>query len=86
MKKEKKIKAAGIVMGKMSKCSSMSPRGKLVEVVHGDDMLLAGPRLFVDAVRKSLRKRHDTRDQLMRVKSSCCTEESSGQRKEFEYH
>ena len=69
-------KAAGIVMGKMSKCSFKSLRGKLVGVVHGDDILLAGPRSLVAAARKSLRKRFETReqmmgDQLMRVKSSC---------------
>ena len=29
--------------------------GKLVEAVHGDDILLAGTRSFVDAVRKHLR-------------------------------
>ena len=47
--KEKGIKAAGMVMGKM----------------HGDDILLAGPRSVVDAVRKSERKRHETREQMM---------------------
>ena len=34
-------------------------------VVHGDDIVLAGPRSLVDAVRKSLRKRHETREQVM---------------------
>ena len=54
------IKVAGMVIGKMSKCSVKSPCGKLWGVVHVDDILLAGPRSLVDAVRKSLRKRYDT--------------------------
>ena len=65
MRVEKGIKAAGMVMGKMSKCSFKSPCGKLVGVVHSDDILLAGPRSLVDASRKSLRKRHETREQMM---------------------
>ena len=56
---------AGVVMGKMSMCSFKSPCGKLVGVVHGDDILLAGPRSLVDAARKSLRKRYETREQMM---------------------
>ena len=35
---EKGIKAAGMEMGKMSKCSFKSPCGILVGVVHGDDI------------------------------------------------
>ena len=62
---EKGIKAAGMVVGKMSKGSFKSPREKLVGVVHGDDILLAGPRSLVGAARKSLRKRHETREQMM---------------------
>ena len=53
-----------MVMGKMSN----SPRGKLVGVVHGDDILLAGSRSHVDAVRGSLRKRFETRDQIMKAR------------------
>ena len=74
---EKGIKAAGMVMGEMSKCSFKSPCGKLVEVVHGDDILLSGPRSLVDAVRNSLRKRNEIREQMlgagpkMQVGSSC---------------
>ena len=52
-------------MGKMSMCSFKSPCGKLVGVVHGDDNLLAGPRSLVDAARKTLRKRYETREQMM---------------------
>ena len=52
-------------MGKISKCSFKSPCGKLVGVVHGDDILLAGPTSLVDAARKSLRKRCETREQMM---------------------
>ena len=52
-------------MGKMSKCSFKPPCGKLVRVLHGDDVLLAGPRSLVDAVRKSPRKRFETRKQMM---------------------
>ena len=52
-------------MGKMSKCSTKSPFRKLVGVVHGDDILLARPRSLVDAARKSLRKRYETREQMM---------------------
>ena len=37
----------------------------MVGVVHDDDILLAGPRPLVDAVRKSLRMRYDTREQMM---------------------
>ena len=62
---EKGIKTAGIGMGKMSKCSLRSPCENFVEVVQGDDVLLAGPRSLVDAVRKSLRKRNETREQMM---------------------
>ena len=54
----KASKAAGMVMNKMLRCSFKSPCGKLVGVVHCDDILLRGPRSFVDAVRKSLRNRH----------------------------
>ena len=68
--KERGIKTAGIVMGKMSKCSLKSPCGKLVGVVHGDDTLLAGPRSLVDAARKSLREQM-MGVQLMRVETSC---------------
>ena len=71
---EKGIKAAGIVMGKMSRCSFKSPCGKLVGVVHGDDILLAGPRSLVDAVRKSLRKRCETREQVMGVRPTDASE------------
>ena len=49
----------------MSKCSFKSPCGKLVGVVHGDDILLSGPRSLVDAVRNSLRKRHEIREQML---------------------
>ena len=49
----------------MSTCSFKSPCGKLVGVVHDDDILLAGPRSLVDAVRKSLRKRYETREQMV---------------------
>ena len=36
---EKAIKAAGMVMGKMSKCSFKSPCGKLMGVVRDDDIM-----------------------------------------------
>ena len=62
---EKGIKAAGMVIGGMSKCSFKSPCGKLVGVVHGDDILLLGPRSLVDAVRNSLRKRCEIREQML---------------------
>ena len=58
---ERGIEAAGMVMGKMSKCSFKSSCGKLV----CDDILLAGPRSLVDAARKSLRKRNETQEQVM---------------------
>ena len=57
--------ASGMVMGKMSKCSFKSSCGELVVVVHGDDILLAGPRSLVDAARNSLRKRFETGEQMM---------------------
>ena len=59
------IKAAGMVIGEMLKCSFKSPCGKLVGVVHGDDILLSGPRSLVDAVRNSLRKRYEIREQML---------------------
>ena len=62
---QKRIKAAGMVMGNMPKCSSKSTCGKLVGVVHGDDILLARPRSRVGAVRKCPRKRYETREQMM---------------------
>ena len=62
---QKGIKAAGMVIGEMSKCSFKSPCGKLVGVVHGDDILLSGPRSLVDAVRNSLRKRCEIREQML---------------------
>ena len=52
-------------MGKMSNCSFESPCGKVVGVVHGDDILLSGPRTLADAVRKSPRKRYETREQTV---------------------
>ena len=36
-----------------------------VGVVHGDDILLSGPRSLVDAVRNSLRKRFEIREQML---------------------
>ena len=54
-----------MVIGEMSKCSFKSPCGKLVGVVHGDDILLSGPRSLVDAVRNSLRKRCEIREQML---------------------
>ena len=38
---------------------------EVCEVVHGDDIFLGGPRSLVDAVLKSLRKRCETREQMM---------------------
>ena len=64
---ENEIEVAGMVMGKMSMCSFTSPCGKLVGVVHGDDILLAGPRSLVDAARMSPRKQYETREQMMGV-------------------
>ena len=43
-------------------------------VVHGDDILLAGPRSPVDAVRKSLRKRYEKREQMMGVRPTDASE------------
>ena len=54
-----------MVIGEMSKCSFKSPCGKLVGVVHGDDILLSGPRSLVDAVRNSLRKHYEIREQML---------------------
>ena len=54
----------------MSKCSFKSPCAELVGVVHGDDILLATPRSPVDAIRNSLRKRYETREQMMGVGST----------------
>ena len=65
MKVETSNKSAGMVMGKMSRRSFKSPCEKLVVVVHGDDILLAGPRSLVGAARKSLRKCYETREQMM---------------------
>ena len=56
---------AGMVMGKLSKCCLKSPCGKLVGVAHGDDILAAGPTSLADAVRKSLRTRFETREQML---------------------
>ena len=50
---EQGIKAAGMVLVKMSKCIFNSPCGKLMEVAHGDDILLAGQRSLVCTIRKS---------------------------------
>ena len=72
--RERGIKAAGLVMGQMSKFSFRSPCGKLVGVVHGDDILLAGPRSLVDAARKSLRKRYETREQMVGARPTDATE------------
>ena len=49
---KKGIKAAGMVIGEMSKCFFKSPCRKLVGVVHGDDILLSGPKSLVDAVQR----------------------------------
>ena len=54
-----------MVIGEMSNCSFKSPCGKLMGVVHGDDILLSGPRSLVDAVRNSLRKRYEIREQML---------------------
>ena len=54
-----------MVIGEMSKCSFKSPCGKLVGVVHGDDILLSGPRSLVDAVRNSLRKHYEIHEQML---------------------
>ena len=34
-------------------------------IVHGDDILLSGPKSLVDAVRNSLRKRYEIREQML---------------------
>ena len=54
-----------MVIGEMSKCSFKSPYGKLVGVVHGDDILLSGRRSLDGAVRNSLRKRYEIREQIL---------------------
>ena len=58
------MRAAGMTMGTVPNCAFKSPCGKLVGAVHGDDILLGGPRKFISAVQASLRKRYDTREQL----------------------
>ena len=62
---EKGIKAAGMEKGEMSKCSFKSPCGKLVGVVHGDEVQLSGPRSLVEAVRNSLRTRYEIREHML---------------------
>ena len=63
-----------MVTGKITKCFFKSPCGKLVGVVHSDDILLAGPRSHVGAVRKSPRKRHETREQNMETRPTDASE------------
>ena len=65
-----------MVMGEMSKCSFKSPCGKLVGVVHCDDILLSQDHLLMrceilyeNAVRYV--NRCWERDQKMQVRSSC---------------
>ena len=55
---EQGVKAAGLVMEEMSKCSFTSPCGKLVSRVTSCPSL-------VDAVRNSPRKRHEIREQML---------------------
>ena len=62
---ENGIKEAGMVVGKM-KCSCESPCWKLVGAVHCDDILQS-------AVGHE--NKFWERDQLVRVKSSCRTEQ-----------
>ena len=54
-----------MVMGTISRGAFRSPCGKLVGVVHGNDIFLGGPTPCVDAVPKSLRKRYETREQMI---------------------
>ena len=79
-------------MGKTSKCTFTSPCGKLEGGVHGDDILLAGPRSLVDAVRESVRKLQETREQMGARPTDASDivmlnrRVQCGQRKDFESH
>ena len=53
------------MIGKMSKCSPSLHAGIWWESWHDDDILLSGPRSLVDAVRNSLRKRFEIREQML---------------------
>ena len=59
------LRESGVTVGTMSRCTFRSECGQLVGTVHGDDILLAGPRDLVVRVRGSLRKRYETREQWM---------------------
>ena len=52
-------------IGAMSKCVFRSECGKLVGTMHGDDVLMAGPRSVIEKPRSSLRKRYETREQMI---------------------
>ena len=59
------IEKANLKVGKMSKCAFTSECGTLAGTMHGDDVLMAGPRRVVSAVQGVLRDRYETREQLM---------------------
>ena len=59
------LKEAGMKIGVMSKCAFRSECGRVVGTMHGDDVLMAGPRSVIEKVRKCLRKRYETREQMI---------------------
>ena len=62
---ERGIEAAGMVVGEDVEVFLQVFMREIVRVVHGEDILLTGPRSLVDAARKSLRKRNETQEQVM---------------------
>ena len=74
---EKGIKAAGMVMGKMSKCSFKSPCGKLVGVVHGDTTCCSQDRDHLLMQYGSLYESTiETREQMMGARPTDASESS----------
>ena len=52
---EASIEEADLKIGETSKCTFRSGCGKLVGTMHGDDVLMSGPRSIVEKVQKSLK-------------------------------
>ena len=60
------IKLADLKIGEMSECTFHWGCWKLVGTMHGDDVLISGPRGgIVEKVHKSTRKRYETREQMI---------------------
>ena len=54
-----------LIVGTVSRCCFRNESGSVAGAVHGDDIFIAGPREEVVRIGAMLKKRWETRDQLI---------------------